>query len=169
MFFLISQLTRENAAYSATSSLASSSLPVTLSFSSLASPNANPSAATTPSSGRSSPTTTAPSNSDSNSSSSSSTNVGAIAGGVVGGVVGLALLAFLAWFLLRRRKNKQAGNPYLLQDRHEVDGNGVTKYRMDAPVGANQPPGYHEVDGQTVYRNELQAQQIPVELPAGKQ
>lgn len=55
----------------------------------------------------------------------------------------------------------------MLQDRHEVDGTGSsavsTKYRMDAPANY-----YHEADGQNVYRNELQAQQKPVELPAGK-
>jgi hypothetical protein len=39
-------------------------------------------------------------------SSKSSTNVGAIAGGVVGGVVVLALIAGVAVFLIRRRKNK---------------------------------------------------------------
>ncbi|KAM0327209.1 hypothetical protein ACHAQA_006343 [Verticillium albo-atrum] len=39
-------------------------------------------------------------------SSGSSTPVGAIAGGVVGGVAGLALVGFLVWFLMRRRKGK---------------------------------------------------------------
>ncbi|KAF5357921.1 hypothetical protein D9756_001430 [Leucocoprinus leucothites] len=39
-----------------------------------------------------------------NSSNSSSSNAGAIAGGVIGGVVGLALVAGLAFFFLRRRR-----------------------------------------------------------------
>lgn len=38
----------------------------------------------------------------------STKHTGAIAGGVVGGVVGLALIAFLAFFLLRRRRQRQA-------------------------------------------------------------
>ena len=38
------------------------------------------------------------------SSEGSSSSTGAIAGGVVGGVVGLALIAGLAWFLVRRRR-----------------------------------------------------------------
>ena len=40
---------------------------------------------------------------NSGSSSGSKTNVGAIMGSVVGGVVGLAVLAFAAFFVLRRR------------------------------------------------------------------
>ncbi|KAK4239500.1 hypothetical protein C8A03DRAFT_14122 [Achaetomium macrosporum] len=43
---------------------------------------------------------------------SSNTPVGAIAGGVVGGVAGLALIAAVAWFLLRRRRNRQNVMPH---------------------------------------------------------
>ncbi|KAI1340197.1 hypothetical protein F5Y15DRAFT_415087 [Xylariaceae sp. FL0016] len=50
-------------------------------------------------------TATATGSSNNNSTSKSSTPVGAIVGGVVGGVAALALLGFLAWFLLRRKRN----------------------------------------------------------------
>lgn len=70
---------------------------------------------------------------------SSSTNTGAIAGGVVGGVVGLALLACIAWFLIRRNRQskhmmplqqsseKQHLPPQPLQ---EMEGRG-RQYEMD--------------------------------------
>lgn len=62
-------------------------------------------------------------------------NIGAIAGGVVGGVVGAALLAGLAWFLLRRRKQRKEHRER--QPKLEID---------DAPVvpfgGPGLPPGY---------------------------
>lgn len=53
-------------------------------------------------------TTTANGTPTSGSDSGSSTPVGAIAGGVVGGVVGLALIALLAFCLIRRRKRQRA-------------------------------------------------------------
>ncbi|CAE6417473.1 unnamed protein product [Rhizoctonia solani] len=53
--------------------------------------------------------------------SGSSINAGAIAGGVVGGVVGLALLAILAWFILR--KNTAAkGDPQPIQETYPGGG-----------------------------------------------
>ncbi|KAH7382215.1 hypothetical protein BKA66DRAFT_570511 [Pyrenochaeta sp. MPI-SDFR-AT-0127] len=103
-----------------------------------------------------------PSHSSVPSDSGSSTPVGAIAGGVVGGVALIALLALLTWFFLRRKKQKAEENPYLLNQRHEVDAT-PTKYRMDGTSGV------YEVDGASTpsgYATELHSQQKPVELPA---
>ncbi|KAH8723823.1 hypothetical protein GQ44DRAFT_709677 [Phaeosphaeriaceae sp. PMI808] len=89
---------------------------------------------------------------------SSGPNVGAIAGGVVGGVVGIALIAFLAWFFLRRKKRTDAhelqANPYLLQQ-HQNRSELEDKYQYDAAL--------HEADGARA-PGELPATQKPVEL-----
>lgn len=82
---------------------------------------------------------------------------------MVGGVAAIALLTLLVWWILRRRKERRLEeNPYLLQQRHEVDASPAvaTKYRRDADYEV------HEVDGLSGYARELPAQQKPVELPA---
>ncbi|OBT43121.1 hypothetical protein VE00_07676 [Pseudogymnoascus sp. WSF 3629] len=56
----------------------------------------------------SSPSTTAPSPSSTDSASTKSTPAGPIAGGVVGGILALALIAFLIWFLRRRKARSYA-------------------------------------------------------------
>lgn len=63
-----------------------------------------------------------------------STNVGAIAGGVVGSVAGLIIIALIAFFVLRRRKQKQSAEdqqqiPYLpevTQTQYEPPHRGST-------------------------------------------
>lgn len=54
------------------------------------------------------PASTTSSSSSATAAHSSHTNVGAIAGGVVGGVVGLAIIALLAFCLLRSRRRESA-------------------------------------------------------------
>lgn len=64
---------------------------------------------------------------------------------------------FLAWFLLRKRKQKQA-NPYDKAGQpYEADA-ATTKYRYDAP-------GVYEMPGESPgARSELASEQKPVEL-----
>jgi hypothetical protein len=45
--------------------------------------------------------------------------VGAIAGGVIGGVAGIAILAAVAWLLIRRRRN---GDPSPVPGNNDVEG-----------------------------------------------
>ncbi|KAL4935996.1 hypothetical protein BDV06DRAFT_116065 [Aspergillus oleicola] len=61
-------------------------------------------------------TPTAPPDTDTD--SSSSTNTGAIVGGVIGGCAGVALIAILAWFLWRRRRQQKSfsGAPLMSPD-----------------------------------------------------
>lgn len=66
------------------------------------------------------------------SSSASGTNVGAIAGGVVGGVLGFALLALLAFFCLRRRRQTRrdsAATPAVRSYGVDGDAAPVEKHR----------------------------------------
>ncbi|KAF2871115.1 hypothetical protein BDV95DRAFT_595011 [Massariosphaeria phaeospora] len=81
--------------------------------------------------------------------SSSSTNVGAIAGGVVGGVGGLALIAGLAFALLRRNRNAKKGLSV-----------SSTSFEPDAIH-----PAVHR------HPSEMEDTQIPVvyEMPASRQ
>lgn len=69
-------------------------------------------------------------------SNKSSSNTGAIAGGVVGGVVGLAIIALLAWFLLRRRRADQAVSPKL------QDPSFDPQQELDTPAYNNKQ--YHD-------------------------
>ncbi|GME64071.1 Kelch repeat protein [Neofusicoccum parvum] len=89
--------------------------------------------------------TSSSSASSTTSSSGSSNNTGAIVGGVVGGVVGLALVAVLAWFLLRRRRNTQH------QPVPQHDGSGTqSPHEMGnyyAPPAAGGAYGGAEKDG----------------------
>jgi hypothetical protein len=74
---------------------------------------------------------------------------------VVGGVVGIALLTLLVWVIMRRKRKNKAEKPYLSQTETEI-----TKYQHMAS------PSVHEVDGVEGMRNELTAQQKPIELSA---
>ncbi|GME60022.1 Kelch repeat protein [Neofusicoccum parvum] len=85
----------------------------------------------------------------------SSSNTGAIVGGVVGGVAGLALLAGLAWLLLRRRK-RNAAAVAAGEKQHPGSGGGYAYQQA--------PGGLAEVDGREVERREKR----PEELPAGE-
>ncbi|KAG7143361.1 Kelch repeat-containing protein like [Verticillium longisporum] len=64
-------------------------------------------------------------------SSNSSTPVGAIAGGVVGGVAGIALVAFLVWFLARRRRRNANQGPEREKESHVM-------------LPAEMPPSTHD-------------------------
>jgi hypothetical protein len=102
------------------------------------------------------------------SSQDSGPPVGAIAGGVIGGVAGLAILALVAWLLVRRRHNNTNANPYSAVHRGEE-------------LGGREMPMVHQLDdtqrayeagaGKTTYAHvkELPAHSAPVELPAEHQ
>lgn len=74
--------------------------------------------------------TSSSSSSSAASSSTSSSNTGAIAGGVVGGVVGLAAVAFLFWFIRRRRSKRHSQTDAPLKAggaSGDINRNGTTK------------------------------------------
>lgn len=88
-----------------------------------------------------------------------SPNVGAIVGGVVGGVAVLALIAVLAWFFMRRRKQSQV-DPYSeSQEQMQVDA-------LPVNYGYTAGPEAHEMeDGIMSARSELASGHKPAELP----
>ncbi|KAJ8117691.1 hypothetical protein OPT61_g1159 [Boeremia exigua] len=112
--------------------------------------------------------TTAPTQSSSTSSpqqAESSTPVGAIAGGVVGGVAGLAIIALIAWLLMRRKRRENTQNPYSTVPKAEVSGDDS----FQVPHQLEDTQRAHEAGaGKVAYahRMELPAQSAPVELPA---
>ncbi|KAL8839985.1 MAG: hypothetical protein Q9170_001527 [Blastenia crenularia] len=113
----------------------------------------------------------------------SSSNTGAIAGGVVGGIVGLALIAGIAFFILRRRRNRyskptgsstpelQSNNVHQLQEiggeQREyyggVDKNGK-RYHDEPPLAemeeARPEMGHDEVGGSVVRPMEMEASPV---------
>ncbi|KIJ23221.1 hypothetical protein M422DRAFT_276249 [Sphaerobolus stellatus SS14] len=74
------------------------------------------------------PTTTSGSGSFSGNSSS---NAGTIAGGVVGGIAGLAILAFLIFFILCRRRNTKPHDQYA-QEKLDLGSPPTTSVNTDA-------------------------------------
>jgi hypothetical protein len=129
-----------------------------------------------------------------NDSSSSSSSKAWIAGPVLGGIAAIALIAFLIFFI-RRRKARKTGAQALEKDGHEFGGysaapaysptggnatgyydapHGVatTQGRYDAPMQQQQPPPLMELSGQAHEPNELpgttkyaHAKAQPTELP----
>lgn len=75
---------------------------------------------------------TLPSTTPSGATQSSSVNSGAIAGGVVGGVVALALMAGVAWFMIRRKRQDQADDMPTYQQNWEPP---VPPQEMEATYG----------------------------------
>lgn len=73
-----------------------------------------------------------PSTTPSDVAQSSSVNSGAIAGGVVGGIVALALVAGMAWFLIRRKRQDQAAEITIPQQKWEPP---VPPQEMEATYG----------------------------------
>lgn len=87
---------------------------------------------------------TLPSSTPSDAAQSGSVNSGAIAGGVVGGVVALALIAGMAWFLIRRRRRDQAAELTIPQQQWEPP----VPQEMEATYGRRPEAGggpIHEV------------------------
>ncbi|KAF3400580.1 Kelch repeat-containing protein [Talaromyces pinophilus] len=70
---------------------------------------------------------------------SSSVNSGAIAGGVVGGVVALALMAGVAWFMIRRKRQDQADETPTYQQNWEPP---VPPQEMEATYGRPEAGGW---------------------------
>lgn len=102
---------------------------------------------------------------------SSSSNIGAIVGGVVGGVVGLAVIVFLAWFLLRRQRRRRgaatsptgSGNNGLLGT--ELDGVPVS----EAPANTYSPVEVESKGGDVSMAKVHTIPGPPVELPPDNQ
>ncbi|RYO86216.1 hypothetical protein DL766_003574 [Monosporascus sp. MC13-8B] len=67
-----------------------------------------------------------------------SSNIGAIVGGVVGGVVGIALIALLAFFLIRRNKNRNQ-----LQQPQQQLGYPPMQQQQQAGLEPQGPPPGH--------------------------
>ena len=66
----------------------------------------------------------------------SSSNTGAIAGGVVGGVLGLALIAFVIWFCLRKRKQARSNREANTTNSHFGGNNHVSQNPPSTGDGA---------------------------------
>jgi hypothetical protein len=92
---------------------------------------------------------------DPESQSTQPTPVGAIVGGVVGGVAGIAIIAFVAWFLVRRRT--QNTNASL------ASGGGDT-YEHYAPEVLKGPEEGLELQGSSGKRVELTSEREYREL-----
>lgn len=83
----------------------------------------------------------------------------------MGGVAGLAIIALLAWLLMRRRRKNKVQNPYSTVPKAEVDGSDAIMAVHQLEDTQRSP----ELDaGKVAYahRMELPAQSAPVELPA---
>lgn len=89
----------------------------------------------------------------SNSSTSSSSHTGAIAGGVVGGVAAVAIIAFLLWYCLRKRKREEFDGDFDPDRVISSPGRGATLPRMDLDAT---PYSYNPHDGP-----DMHAQQQP--------
>ncbi|KAF1955919.1 hypothetical protein CC80DRAFT_82025 [Byssothecium circinans] len=92
------------------------------------------------------------------------TPVGAIAGGVVGGIAVIAIVAILAWFFLRRRKQGEQPGVSDYQQAYEIPEHSERyAYKGDAYI--------HEAPGDRIYEvgdgviGEMSAQERPAELP----
>lgn len=87
----------------------------------------------------------------------------------MGGIVGLAVLALVAWLLMRRkRQNSNTANPYSAVHRaEELGGQNVPMVHQ-----LDDTQRVHEAEaGKTTYayHKELSADSVPVELPAEHQ
>lgn len=88
------------------------------------------------------------------STSGSSISTGAIVGAAVGGAAALALLAALAFLLLRRRRQKDSMTPLVTQQEC-TNGSGVTYYQIDSSVAKEMPgtmPQLAEMRGDEYHR-----------------
>ncbi|KAI4115378.1 MAG: hypothetical protein LQ345_004014 [Seirophora villosa] len=98
--------------------------------------------------------------------SSSSKNTGGIAGGVVGGVVGVALIAGLAYFLYRRKRNGYS-KPGKGSDTTELRGNDHALQDFNGKHGAGYYAGGDKTDGRQF--QELPHEQKPTEVEGTEQ
>ena len=96
----------------------------------------------TPAASNSSTNGTTP-NTNSSSSHHSTSHAGAIAGGTVGGICGLALLALLAYLLLRSRTRRAAAAP-------KNPPNGLSEMESDQPTPQQPYPFELKEDGRAL-------------------
>lgn len=100
---------------------------------------------------------TLPSTTPSDVAPSRSVNSGAIAGGVVSGVVALALITGIAWFLIRRRRQNQAAEMMIPQQKWEQP---VPPQEMEATYSWRQ-----EAEGMPIH--EVAAESHPIHVESG--